>query len=293
MIAKLTSQLWLLAPFLILTYAQDTESSSTSTRLTQPGINSNCNKFVRANNGDTCYDTAMANGITLAQLITWNPALGGADGSDCPTKFLAGYDYCVRGNGAGTTNPTSSALEPSSSSFTLEATNATFPAFHNGTTHITALNGSFYIGVDPARYSPTAITITGDDRASLAEESGGRPMFVATSSGALSYAVEEGEIPGEASERMEKGFRFVEGAFMRPGRGIFEFGVKLQDKFEARRWEACPTEDLQGMEGREQLLKVFAQGNERGKEGSEEKSARGEEEDCMKFLAVGTKTKGV
>lgn len=102
--------------------------------------------------------------------------------------------------------------------------------------------------------------------------------------------MEEGEITGETSERMEKGFRFVEGAFMRPGRGIFEFGVELQDKFEARGWEACPTEDLQGLEDREQLLKVFAQGTETGKEESEGKAVRGEEGDCMKFLAVGTKT---
>lgn len=371
MIAKLTSQPWLLASLLILhlnhhlTYAQDTDSSGTSTRLTQPGINPNCNKFVRANDGDTCYDaamengitlaqlalwnpalgindgtdcptrffagydycvgvdgaetsdsnsktqagtaadcskftranagdtcndTAMKNGITLAQLIIWNPALGGPDGRDCPTKFLAGYDYCIGVNGAGTTNLTPSALEASSSSFTLEATNATFTALHNGTTHITALNGSFYIGVDPARYSPTAINVTSDGCASLAEESGGRAVFVSTSSGALSYAVEEGEITGETSERMEKRFRFVEGAFMRPGRGIFEFGVELQDKFAARGWEACPTEDLPGME---QILKVFAKGTERGKEGSEGKAATGEEGDCVKFLAVGTKTNGV
>ena len=51
--------------------------------------------------------------ITLAQLTTWNPALGFPDGHNCTTKFWVGYDYCV-GVAGWNTSPVSSSIVPSS-----------------------------------------------------------------------------------------------------------------------------------------------------------------------------------
>jgi LysM repeat protein len=86
-------------------------ANSTSFAPTQQGIASDCNKFAYASSGDTCYAFTQTFQITLAQLITWNPALGASDGSNCSTNFWVGYDYCV-----GTVSGSSTSLSSSSTS---------------------------------------------------------------------------------------------------------------------------------------------------------------------------------
>ena len=45
---------------------------------TQPGIVSNCKKFVRVNPGDTCSIIAFYNGpISTADFVKWNTGVGG------------------------------------------------------------------------------------------------------------------------------------------------------------------------------------------------------------------------
>jgi LysM repeat protein len=57
---------------------------------TQAGIASNCNKYYLVQSGDGCYNIAAANGITLANFYSWNPAVG----SSCQTLY-AGYYVCI------------------------------------------------------------------------------------------------------------------------------------------------------------------------------------------------------
>jgi len=61
---------------------------------TQTGMAANCNKWVAAKSGDDCYDFAVANGITQANLYAWNAVLG-ANGANCGLQFQAGENYCV------------------------------------------------------------------------------------------------------------------------------------------------------------------------------------------------------
>jgi hypothetical protein len=49
---------------------------------TQPGMVSNCKAFYLVKSGEICESVANVNGITIAQVETWNP---GAE-SDC--RFL-------------------------------------------------------------------------------------------------------------------------------------------------------------------------------------------------------------
>lgn len=60
----------------------------------QSGMVSDCTKFAEAVSGDYCYQFAQDNGITPAQLYTWNAELG-ADGANCATQLYANYYYCV------------------------------------------------------------------------------------------------------------------------------------------------------------------------------------------------------
>ncbi|KAJ4417419.1 hypothetical protein N0V82_006186 [Gnomoniopsis sp. IMI 355080] len=53
---------------------------------TQTGMVSTCSSFYFVQSGDTCYDIAADNGITLAEFYEWNPAVG----DDCAT-LQAGY----------------------------------------------------------------------------------------------------------------------------------------------------------------------------------------------------------
>ncbi|KAF3891978.1 NodB Homologuey domain-containing protein [Trichophyton interdigitale] len=57
---------------------------------TQPGVASNCQKWHTVVSGDTCYDIAAANGISLDNLYKWNPAVG----TNCASLWL-GYAVCV------------------------------------------------------------------------------------------------------------------------------------------------------------------------------------------------------
>ncbi|EZF77983.1 hypothetical protein H105_00933 [Trichophyton soudanense CBS 452.61] len=57
---------------------------------TQQGVASNCQKWHTVVSGDTCYDIAAANGISLNNLYKWNPAVG----TSCASLWL-GYAVCV------------------------------------------------------------------------------------------------------------------------------------------------------------------------------------------------------
>lgn len=61
---------------------------------TQTGIAANCNKYATPASGQGCYDFAIAQGITPANLYTWNTALG-ANGENCGMSFWFGGYYCV------------------------------------------------------------------------------------------------------------------------------------------------------------------------------------------------------
>ncbi|CZS88472.1 uncharacterized protein RAG0_00214 [Rhynchosporium agropyri] len=81
------------------TTSSTTKVTSSSTRVTAPGptqtgIVSNCNKFATPLNGIGCFDFATQQGITQAQLYTWNPVLG-TNGANCGTSFWAQEYYCV------------------------------------------------------------------------------------------------------------------------------------------------------------------------------------------------------
>ncbi|KAI3319768.1 hypothetical protein HD806DRAFT_547669 [Xylariaceae sp. AK1471] len=57
-------------------------------------IISNYNKYVQPNTDQSCYNFAIANGITPAQLYAWNPVLK-TDNANCGTKFFAENYYCI------------------------------------------------------------------------------------------------------------------------------------------------------------------------------------------------------
>ncbi|KAL8982608.1 MAG: hypothetical protein Q9205_002935 [Flavoplaca limonia] len=296
MTSKPASRPFRLASAFILLLSQGLALAQGTKPLRQPGIAPSCNAFVTANSGDICVDTAQAAGITLAQLTMWNPVLGEPEGENCPTQFLAGYEYCVGVSQMTTTNTmtnmtanmTTQNLAPSSL-FTLNATNATFTPFQQGAP-IAAFNGSFYIGVDPlvtCQDCPNngyLFSVSGDRCATVSPISGPHKMFVSESSGALGYGEGEGgSSTGEEDERMEKGFTYTEGGFIQMGDGIFDFGVILEDNVDPLGWEAC---EVKGMEG---VWRVFVQGIGRGREGPEGEVLRGgEDENCVEFLAVGT-----
>jgi LysM repeat protein len=71
-----------------------TSSGQAAPSPTQSGIVSTCDKYAKANSGDNCPSFAQANGISTAQLYTWNTQLG-SNGSACSTEFWTGYYYCV------------------------------------------------------------------------------------------------------------------------------------------------------------------------------------------------------
>lgn len=71
---------------------------------TQPGMVSNCNRFYLVNPGDTCGAIGAAQGVALASLYAWNPAVG----SQCQSLWANVY-ICVGviGGGGPTTTTTS------------------------------------------------------------------------------------------------------------------------------------------------------------------------------------------
>ncbi|KJZ73713.1 hypothetical protein HIM_06831 [Hirsutella minnesotensis 3608] len=56
----------------------------------QNGMVSNCNKFYLVKPGQACYDVAAQTGVSVNDLIRWNPAVG----KDC-TNMWAYYNVCV------------------------------------------------------------------------------------------------------------------------------------------------------------------------------------------------------
>jgi LysM repeat protein len=61
---------------------------------TQTGIIASCVKYAMAVDGDSCDVFASRNGVSNAQLYTWNTVLG-ANGANCGTNLWAKEYYCV------------------------------------------------------------------------------------------------------------------------------------------------------------------------------------------------------
>lgn len=71
---------------------------------TMSGEPADCNAWAVVEDGVSCTDMAAAAGITLEQLLAWNPAVS----SDCLTNYWLGEAYCVgvSGSASTTTAPT-------------------------------------------------------------------------------------------------------------------------------------------------------------------------------------------
>ncbi|PVI08682.1 carbohydrate-binding module family 50 protein, partial [Periconia macrospinosa] len=67
----------------------------------QTGMVDNCDSFYKVVDGDSCAKIAIAKGITSAQIISWNPALG----SNCGSLWLDTY-ICISTIGHTPTTPT-------------------------------------------------------------------------------------------------------------------------------------------------------------------------------------------
>lgn len=76
---------------------------------THDGTAANCNSWVQAESGDSCWQLATDAGIELASFYAWNTALG-ADGADCGTMIWPGYYYCTGVSAA--SSPTTTAAPP-------------------------------------------------------------------------------------------------------------------------------------------------------------------------------------
>ncbi|KAF2030399.1 hypothetical protein EK21DRAFT_40677, partial [Setomelanomma holmii] len=74
---------------------------------TQPNMVSNCDAFYFVQKGDTCDVIASKNGITTAQLTTWNPSAG----STCGGMWAEAY-ACVSIIGQTPTTPTPTPTKP-------------------------------------------------------------------------------------------------------------------------------------------------------------------------------------
>ncbi|KAI1505940.1 LysM domain-containing protein [Biscogniauxia marginata] len=68
--------------------------TATAPGQTQSGQAENCNKWVIAQSGDSCWAIADRTGIDLEDLYDWNTVLG-KDGSECGTMIWPDYWYCV------------------------------------------------------------------------------------------------------------------------------------------------------------------------------------------------------
>ncbi|GAQ08984.1 hypothetical protein ALT_6305 [Aspergillus lentulus] len=68
---------------------------------TQTGMVSSCNKFYLVVSGDSCYDIAAAQGISLDNFYAWNPAVGSSCGGLWPDYYV-----CVGVISGGTTTTT-------------------------------------------------------------------------------------------------------------------------------------------------------------------------------------------
>ncbi|KAF2012853.1 carbohydrate-binding module family 50 protein [Aaosphaeria arxii CBS 175.79] len=96
---------------------------------TQDGLIATCNKFYFAIAGDTCNKIVSAQGISLADFLAWNPAVG----DDCSGLWAKTY-YCVGipGGGSITTRPPtpSTSSGPSKPSPTQDGLIATCNKFY-------------------------------------------------------------------------------------------------------------------------------------------------------------------
>lgn len=61
---------------------------------TQDGFPKDCQKYVAAGAGNSCWTLAMDNGLTLEELYRLNPVLG-SEGENCGTQIWPGYYYCL------------------------------------------------------------------------------------------------------------------------------------------------------------------------------------------------------
>jgi LysM repeat protein len=77
---------------------------------TMPGIAENCDRFYKIKSGDTCDAIASSNGITVAQLRSWNTEIN----AGCSNLWLD-YYICTHVPGAAQPSTTSSAPTPSNS----------------------------------------------------------------------------------------------------------------------------------------------------------------------------------
>lgn len=71
--------------------------------LIQTGITSSCDKFYFVKQGDSCYDIAQNNSITLDNFYAWNPAV-----KEC-ADLEYGYYVCVGVSATATTTATGAA----------------------------------------------------------------------------------------------------------------------------------------------------------------------------------------
>ncbi len=78
------------------------------------------NKWYDVVSGDTCASVTAAFSITLAQFLSWNPAVS----SDCSQNFWIGDSYCV-GVSASTSKPASTTSRLSTSSSRTSAAGST------------------------------------------------------------------------------------------------------------------------------------------------------------------------
>ncbi|EHA24464.1 hypothetical protein ASPNIDRAFT_181794 [Aspergillus niger ATCC 1015] len=71
----------------------------------QPGVTKDCNKWWLVSVHDDCYDIIHFNGITMADLYTWNPALSGK--RNCLEGLVPDMEICVGVSSMSTTTASS------------------------------------------------------------------------------------------------------------------------------------------------------------------------------------------
>ncbi|OJZ86160.1 carbohydrate-binding module family 50 protein [Aspergillus luchuensis CBS 106.47] len=91
----------------------------------QPGVTKDCNKWWLVSIHDDCYDIMHFNGITMADLYTWNPALSGK--RNCLEGLVPDTEVCV------------GVMSSSSSSSTTAAPSSTVPGASFKTGLVTAM----------------------------------------------------------------------------------------------------------------------------------------------------------
>lgn len=87
---------------------------------TQTGMVSSCNRFYLVVSGDSCYDIAAAQGISLDNFYTWNPAVGSSCGGLWPDYYVC---VGVISDGTTTTTTTTTTTPTTTSTTTTTAGN--------------------------------------------------------------------------------------------------------------------------------------------------------------------------